>query len=74
MTDDADWSAEASWMDLANMHGLGRRLVQLYCSCHHGRSSTSTTLADRIKVPNVRRLFRCFSVRQAPCVRPVELA
>jgi hypothetical protein len=35
MSDDADWSGEANWMNLANMRSLGLRSVQLFCSCNH---------------------------------------
>jgi hypothetical protein len=61
MSDDHDWSGEASWMDLANMRSLGVRSIQLYCSCNHWAIVNVDQLADSLKVPNVRRLFRCSS-------------
>jgi hypothetical protein len=64
--EDADWSGEAGWMDLANMRGLGVRSVQLWCSCDHWAIVNVDQLADTIKVPNVRLVFRCSHCGRRP--------
>ncbi|WP_267396182.1 hypothetical protein [Sphingomonas sp. GC_Shp_5] len=66
MSDDADWSGEARWMDLANMRSLGVRSDQLHCSCHHWAIANVDHLSDAMKVPNVRLGFRCSECGKRP--------